>query len=485
MSKILKHIIKNTDVKLISGSDDIVISGISFNSQKTKKGDLFVAVKGTNTDGHNYVFDAISKGAVAVLTDNNYKTNLQKITVLNSEDTSAALALIAKNFYNNPSEKLKLIALVGTNGKTTTATLLHRLILKFGHKAGLISTVKNYINENEIDAEYTTPDVLTFNKLLCQMLDAGCEYCIAEVSSHAIHQNRIKGLKFAGGIFTNITHDHLDYHKTFTEYLKVKKQFFDNLPENAFALVNIDDKNGKIILQNTKAKKYTYALKNFADFKGKIIEMHFDGTLMSVNDIEFWSLLTGKFNAYNITAVYAASVLSGFESQEILQILSSMKPVKGRFDTLNINGITAIIDYAHTPDALENVLKTINEIKKTEQNLITLVGAGGNRDKSKRPLMAKIAVKKSDKVILTSDNPRDENPEDILSDMLKGVNNSDRKKAIKITDRKEAMRVAVLMAQKGDIILVAGKGHEDYQIIKGVKYHFDDKETMTEILNRL
>jgi len=485
MSKILKHIIKNTDVKLISGSDDIVISGISFNSQKTKKGDLFVAVKGTNTNGHNYVFDAISKGAVAVLTDNNYKTNLQKITVLNSEDTSAALALIAKNFYNNPSEKLKLIALVGTNGKTTTATLLHRLILKFGHKAGLISTVKNYINDNEIDAEYTTPDVLTFNKLLCQMLDAGCEYCIAEVSSHAIHQNRIKGLKFAGGIFTNITHDHLDYHKTFTEYLKVKKQFFDNLPENAFALVNIDDKNGKIILQNTKAKKYTYALKNFADFKGKIIEMHFDGTLMSVNDIEFWSLLTGKFNAYNITAVYAASVLSGFESQEILQILSSMKPVKGRFDTLNINGITAIIDYAHTPDALENVLKTINEIKKTEQNLITLVGAGGNRDKSKRPLMAKIAVKKSDKVILTSDNPRDENPEDILSDMLKGVNNSDRKKAIKITDRKEAMRVAVLMAQKGDIILVAGKGHEDYQIIKGVKYHFDDKETMTEILNRL
>lgn len=484
MTKQLSHIIQKTDAKLISGFVDIEISGISFDSRKTEKGDLFVAVKGVQTDGHQFIENAVLKGAVAVLAENIDRIN-SSVTILKTENSSKALAYIASDFYDNPSEKIKLTGIIGTNGKTTTATLLYRLFLNLGYKVGLISTVKNYINETEIEANYTTPDALTFNKLLKQMTDADCDYCFAEISSHAIHQNRTEGLQFAGGVFTNITHDHLDYHKTFSEYLKVKKQFFDNLPENAFAVVNKDDKNGPVMLQNTKAKKYTYALKNFADFKGKILEMHFDGTLMSINDVEFWSLLTGKFNAYNITAVYAAAVLLNKKSDEILQILSALKPVKGRFETVKINNITAIIDYAHTPDALDNVLKTINEIKSENQKLITLVGAGGNRDKTKRPLMAQIASNSSDKVILTSDNPRDENPEQILEDMISGIEENDIKKVLKITNRKEAMKIAGMLAQKGDIILIAGKGHEDYQIIKGKKYHFDDKETIEEILKNL
>ena len=484
MTQSLKYIIKNTDAELVSGSLDIQISGISFDSRKTEKGDLFVAVKGVQTDGHKYIETAVKNGAVAVLVENT-KNIVSSATVLKTENSSKALSLIASEFYGNPSKKLKLVGIIGTNGKTTTATLLYRLFLNLGYKVGLISTVKNYINDKEIDADYTTPDALTFNKLLKQMTDAGCDYCFAEISSHAIHQNRIEGLQFSGGIFTNITHDHLDYHKTFAEYLKVKKQFFDNLSENSFALANIDDKNGKVILQNTKAKKYTYGLMNFADFKGKILELHLDGTLMSINDVEFWSLLTGKFNAYNITAVYAGAVLLNQNSDDILQIISALKPVKGRFETIKIKGITAIIDYAHTPDALENVLKTINEIKSENQNLITIAGAGGNRDKTKRPLMAQIANKGSDKVVLTSDNPRDEDPEQILDDMISGISENERKNVLKITDRKEAMKIAVMLAQKGDIILIAGKGHEDYQIIKGKKHHFDDKETIEEILNTL
>ncbi len=484
MTKTLKHIIKNTDTVLISGSLDTKISGISFDSRKTEKGDLFVAVKGTNSDGHLFIKHAVKNGAVAVLAEHIENINYP-VTILQSQKTSKTLAHIASEFYDNPSEKIKLIGIIGTNGKTTTATLLYHYFRNAGYKVGLISTVKNYINKTEIDANYTTPDAVTFNKLLNQMTNAGCEYCFAEISSHAIHQNRTAALHFVGGIFTNITHDHLDYHKTFAEYLKVKKQFFDNLPKSAFALINIDDKNGNVILQNTKAEKHTYALKSFADFKGKILELHFDGTFMSINETELWTLLIGKFNAYNITAVYASAVLLNQNPENVLRILSNLKPVKGRFETVKINNITAIIDYAHTPDALDNVLKTINEIKKENQNLITISGAGGNRDKTKRPLMAKIALAGSDKLILTSDNPRDENPEQIIEDMLTEIEENNRRNVLKITDRKEAIKVASALAQKNDIILIAGKGHEDYQIIKGKKYHFDDKEIITEILNNL
>lgn len=483
MKQKLQHIIKNTDTQIVSGAEDILVSGISFDSRKTKPGDLFVAIKGLQTDGHAYIKKAIEKGAVAVLLQDIAYAE-KSVSILQSKDSSKALSLIAANFYENPSRKLKLIGIVGTNGKTTTATLLHRLFLKAGHKAGLISTVKNYINEQEFEANYTTPDALTFNQLLKEMADKGCEYCFAEISSHAIHQKRIEALHFAGGVFTNITHDHLDYHKTFAEYLKVKKQFFDKLPKTAFALSNIDDKNGKIILQNTKAKQYSYALKNFADFKGKILELHFDGTLMLINEQEFWSLLVGKFNALNSTAVYATAVLLGKQPEEVLHILSSLKPVQGRFDTCKINGITAIIDYAHTPDALDNILKTINEIK-AQSKLICLVGAGGNRDKTKRPLMAEIAAKGSDKLILTSDNPRNEDPEAILEDMMQGIAQNKQSNVLKITDRKEAIKTAALLANKGDIILIAGKGHENYQIIKDKKYHFDDKEIITEILKNI
>ncbi len=475
MTKKLSDILTKFNCELISGSTDIVISGISFDSRKTKNGDLFIAVKGTNTDGHKFIKNAVKNGAVAVLAENIEENNLPT-TVLKTANTSSALAFASAEFYDNPSEKLKLIGVTGTNGKTTTATLLYRLFLKAGYKTGLISTVKNYINEKETEASHTTPDALTFNKLLKEMVDAECEYCFAEISSHGIHQNRIAALKFSGGIFTNITHDHLDYHKRFSEYLKVKKQFFDNLPKEAFALINIDDKNGKVMLQNTSARKYTYGLKNFSDFKAKILEMHLDGTLMSVNETEFWTLLTGKFNVYNITAVYGTAILLGENPENVLQIISGILPVKGRFETLKINEITVIIDYAHTPDAIENVLKTINELKKDKQKLITIAGAGGNRDKSKRPEMAKAALKGSDKLILTSDNPRNENPEQIIEDMFEGIKETNQKNVLKITDRKEAIKLAVMLAQKGDIILITGKGHENYQIIKEKKYHFDDKE---------
>ncbi len=484
MTRSLKHIIKNTDARLISGSVDTEISGISFDSRKTEKGDLFVAVKGLNSDGHLFIESAVKKGAAAVLAEH-AGTADYPITILQSQDTSKALAYIASEFYDKPSEKIKLVGITGTNGKTTTATLLYHYFMNAGYKVGLISTVKNYINETEIDANYTTPDALTFNKLLKQMTDVGCEYCFAEISSHAIHQNRTAALHFIGGIFTNITHDHLDYHKTFSDYLKVKKQFFDMLPKTSFALINSDDKNGTVMIQNTQAEKYTYALKSFSDFKGKILELHFDGTLMSINETELWTLLTGKFNAYNLTAVYATAVILKQNPEDVLRILSNLKPVKGRFETVKINDITAIIDYAHTPDALDNVLKTINEIKTKNQNLICIVGAGGNRDKTKRPLMANIALSGSNQVILTSDNPRDENPEDIIEDMLAGIDETTQNKVIKITDRKEALKIASVLAHKGDIILIAGKGHEDYQIIKGKKYHFDDKETITKILTDL
>ncbi len=476
----LKHICKNFEYEIIQGTTDIKISGLSFDSRETKPGHLFIAIKGTHTNGHLYIDKAIENGAAAVIVEDlpTIKTNT---TIIKTQNSSYALGIIASNFYNNPSNKIKLISITGTNGKTTTATLLYELFLKLGYKVGLISTVKNSINGKNITAKYTTPDAINFNKLLSEMVNEECKYCFTEVSSHAIHQNRIAGINFSGAIFSNITHDHLDYHKTFKEYIKVKKQLFDNLSKDAFALTNNDDKNGQIMLQNTKAKKYSYGLQSFADFNTKIIEQHIDSMLLETNEKEFWTLLTGKFNAYNLTAVYATAILLEQKSEDVLLALSSLHPVKGRFETVKYNNITAIIDYAHTPDAIINVLQTINEIRKPNQKIITVVGAGGNRDKEKRPSMAKAALRGSDKIILTSDNPRNENPEDIIEDMFKGVEN-DKMNVIKITDRKEAIKTAVMFSQEGDIILIAGKGHENYQEINGTRIHFDDKETVEEFL---
>ena len=480
MQKTIKHICQNVDCEIVSGSSELITSGISFDSRKTKKGHLFIAVKGVQTDGHLFVQKAIENGAIAVMIQKDIE--IQKdITVLKTKDSSKALGIAASNFYDNPSSKIKLIGITGTNGKTTTATLLYKLFMKLGHKSGLVSTIKNYINEKEVTAKYTTPDAVTFNALLYEMAEAGCEYCFTEVSSHAIHQNRIVGLEFSGAVFTNITHDHLDYHKTFKEYINVKKQLFDNLEEDAFALTNTDDKNGTVILQNTKASKHTYALRTFADFKTKVIEHHINGILLNINDKEVWTLLTGTFNAYNLTAVYATALILGENEDEVLTILSGLQAVEGRFETVIQNGITAIIDYAHTPDAIQNVIQTINEIKTETQSLITVVGAGGNRDKDKRPLMAKAALKGSEKLILTSDNPRDEVPEQIIEDMFKGIEDN-QMNVLKITDRKEAIKTAVMFANKGDIILIAGKGHENYQEIKGERTYFDDKEIVEELL---
>ncbi len=481
--KTLKNILKNINYKLISGSVDFDITGISFDSRKTYAGHLFVAVSGANVNGHDYINKAIENGAVAVLIQNDIPA-IENITVIKTENSSYSLGVIASNFYGNPSSKLKLIGITGTNGKTTVATLLYKLFLSLEKKSGLVSTVTNYINNKEYKADYTTPDALSFNYLLNKMAEAGCEYCFAEISSHSVHQNRIAGLTFSGGVFTNITHDHLDYHKTFSEYLNIKKQFFDSLTQDSFVLTNTDDKNGKIIIQNTKAKTYTYAVKSFADFKTKIIESHIDGMLLNTANKEYWTLLTGSFNAYNITAVFATAEILGINEDEILTTLSGLTAVKGRFETIKINNITAVIDYAHSPDALKNVLKTINEIRKPDQDLITVVGAGGDRDKTKRPIMAEIAVKGSTKVILTSDNPRSEDPESIIEDMYAGVKNM-KNPVMKIADRKEAINTAVILARKGDIILIAGKGHEDYQEVKGVRKHFDDKETVEEFLTNL
>ncbi len=485
MSKKLIDILQGFSFELIRGNLDIIIEGISFDSRKTDKGHLFIALEGLKTDGHQFISRAVENGACAVMIQNDCDIQ-QDVTIIKVENSNKVLGTAACNFYGHPSKKLKLIGITGTNGKTTVATLLYRLFSEFGYKCGLISTVKNYIVDEEVKAEYTTPDALSFNFLLNKMTESGCEYCFTEVSSHAIHRHRIEGLFFSGGVFTNITHDHLDYHKTFSEYLKVKKQFFDRLPESSFALSNIDDKNGQIILQNTKARKYTYALKSFADFKSKIIEINISGMLLNLNDIEFWTLLPGIFNAYNVTAVFAVAQLFGLEQNEILRILSSLKSVKGRFETISIKGITAIVDYAHTPDALLNILKTINDIRNREKvntrNLITITGAGGDRDKTKRPLMANIAVKTSTKVILTSDNPRYENPSQIIDEMYMGIDENDALKVIKIIDREEAIKAAVMIADKGDIILIAGKGHEDYQEINGVRSKFDDREIVEKYL---
>lgn len=478
--KVLKDILANSSITETKGSLNIAVAGINTDSRAIKQSEVFVAVRGTNMDGHRFIDKAIENGAIAIVCEEFPESVKPDVAYLKVANPAKALAYITADFYDKPSDKLKVIAVTGTNGKTTIATLLYHLFNDLGFKSALISTVAYYIGEKEYKSTHTTPDAIRLNKLFTEMLTENCEYCFMEVSSHAIDQYRVDGIGFGGAVFTNLTHDHLDYHKTFINYRDTKKKLFDKLNENAFALVNSDDKNGMVMLQNTVAKKHSYSLKRNSDFKTKLIENHLDGMLMSINGKEFWTLLTGGFNALNITAVYATAYLLGIDEEQIITEISKLKSVNGRFDTIKINKITGIIDYAHTPDALENVLHTINDVKTNKQQLISVVGAGGDRDKTKRPIMAKVAVENSDKVILTSDNPRTEPPTDILDDMERGIIGTERKKVLRITDRKEAIKTACLIANDGDIVLIAGKGHENYQEINGVRHDFDDKQIFME-----
>ena len=482
---LLNDLLKNIDIIKIIGDTDKNISQINFDSRKVSKDNVFIATVGTNVDGHKFIDSSIKLGATAIICEKLPENIDNNITYIKVSNSLKALGLISSNFYNNPSSNLKVVGVTGTNGKTTIATLLYKTFKLAGYKVGLLSTVKNIINDTDIKATHTTPDAIQINKLMSKMVEQGCEYCFMEVSSHAIHQHRIAGINFNIGIFTNITHDHLDYHKTFKEYINAKKMFFDNLKKTSIAISNSDDKNGLIMLQNTNAKKLTYSLKSASDYKAKILEKSFDGTLIKIQNTELWVNFIGVFNVYNLLAVYAVAVNLGLEHNETLQILSKLTSVDGRFQNIKSkNNITAIIDYAHTPDALQNVIKTINELKTNQQTLITVVGAGGNRDKTKRPEMAEIASKLSDKLILTSDNPRDENPDDIIADMIKGIYPENQNKVLTITDRRSAIKTACMMANSGDIILIAGKGHENYQEINGVKHHFDDKEEVIKILKQ-
>lgn len=478
----LNEILNAVNIRDTKGNANPEITGIQIDSRHIKPGNMFVAVKGTQTDGHSYITKAIENGAVAIVYETIPENLNDKVTYIKVSDTEEAVGKLATAFYGDPTSKLDLIGVTGTNGKTTTATLLYETFRKFGYKTGLISTVCNYIDGEPIPTDHTTPDPITLNQLLGRMADEGCKYAFMEVSSHSIAQKRIGGLKFAGGIFTNITRDHLDYHKTFDNYLKAKKAFFDGLPKTAFALTNADDRNGMVMVQNTKAKTVTYSLRTLADFKGKVLEDGFEGMMMDINNREVNVQFIGHFNAYNLLAVYGAACLLGKSPEDVLVILSTLHPVSGRFEALRSpKGYTAIVDYAHTPDALVNVLDTIHEVLKGRGQIITVVGAGGNRDKGKRPLMAKESAKRSDKVIVTSDNPRFEEPQDIINDMLAGLTQEDNARVISIVDRKEAIRTACMLAKPGDVILVAGKGHENYQEIKGVKHHFDDKEVLEYI----
>lgn len=482
----LKDLLYRVSIEAVKGSTEIEVRQPDFDSRKIEADDVFVAIRGTVSDGHDFIEKAINQGATAIICDVFPDVIVSGITYVQVKDTNKALAYIATNFYGNPSNDLKLVGITGTNGKTTIASLLYQLFKKAGFKAGLLSTVKILVDETEYKATHTTPDSLTINKYLREMADAGVDYCFMEVSSHGIHQKRSEGLHFAGGIFTNLSHDHLDYHDTFAEYRDVKKSFFDNLPRTAFALTNIDDKNGLVMLQNTGAKKLTYALKTYADYRATILENQLSGLLLKINDNELWVRLIGTFNAYNLLAIYGAAVNLGLESLEVLRLMSELESVSGRFQFIvSERKITAIIDYAHTPDALENVLKTINDIRTRNEQLITVVGCGGDRDKTKRPIMANIASSLSDKVILTSDNPRSEDPELIISEMETGVQPQNYKKTIAITDRKQAIKTACQLASGNDIILIAGKGHETYQEIKGVRYDFDDMATVRELLDQL
>ncbi len=481
--KLLKDILYKAGIIEVSGSTNVAITALTFDSRKIEKDSLFIAVKGTQHDGHIYINDVIGKGAIGILCEEFPEIMNEKVTYVKVKDTSAALGIIAANFYDNPSEKLKLVGITGTNGKTTTVTLLFNLFKKLGYKTGLLSTVKNQIINDVIPATHTTPDAIQLNALLKQMVDKGCTHCFMEVSSHAVVQNRIAGLVFSGGVFTNITHDHLDYHKTFDEYIKAKKRFFDLLGNAAFALTNRDDVNGEIMLQNTKATKKTYSLRSMADFKCKVVENQFSGLLLNIDNQEVWSKLIGSFNAYNLLAVYATAILLKEDKTNVLTTLSSLTSVEGRFQYIRTDeGVIGIVDYAHTPDALVNVLKTIMDIRTGNEQVITVVGCGGDRDAAKRPMMAKIACDLSNKVILTSDNPRSEDPETIIKEMQKGVDAVNNKKTISITDRSEAIKTACSYAKPGDIILVAGKGHEKYQEIKGVKHDFDDMQVLQENL---
>ncbi|MDR1054828.1 MAG: UDP-N-acetylmuramoyl-L-alanyl-D-glutamate--2,6-diaminopimelate ligase [Prevotellaceae bacterium] len=485
----LSILIQTIKTHHIIGNSDTDVLAITFDSRKVQPGSLFFALKGEVYDGHDYIVDVVKNGAAAVVCELLPEKLAANICYVQVPDSHEVMGIMASEFYGNPSSKLKLVGVTGTNGKTTTVTLLYNMFRKLGYKAGLLSTVVNYVDMRTVEATHTTPDAIILNKLLAEMLDAGCDYCFMEISSHAVVQKRISGLKFAGAVFSNITHDHLDYHKTFIEYIRAKKAFFDNLPAGAFALINTDDKNGRIMVQNTKATIKTYGLRSMADFKCRILEHSFEAMLLSIDGIEVWVRFIGEFNAYNLLAVYATVIqlLPDSNALEMLQILSTLTPVSGRFELIAVPlRPKAIVDYAHTPDALQNVLDTINNVRKHQTvkgKLITVVGCGGNRDKAKRPVMARIAAENSDRVILTSDNPRFEDPHAILEDMKAGLDNGQIAKTLIISDRVEAIKTAVFLSSPDDIILIAGKGHEDYQEIQGVKYHFDDEEVISAVIN--
>lgn len=484
MLKNLRDILYKTDLLETRGLIDREVSGVESNSKEVKDGTLFVAVKGLTTDGHFFIEKAVESGASVIVCEALPPNIPEKVTFIKVKDSAYALGVIASNFFDNPSNKLKLIGVTGTNGKTTIVTLLHQLFTELGYACGLVSTVRNLIGQKEILSNFTTPDPIQLNRLLHEMAEAGCEYVFMEVSSHAVVQQRIAGITFSGGVFTNLTHDHLDFHKTFSEYLKAKKTFFDRLEARAFAITNLDDKNGLVMLQNTPARKMTYSLRSMADFKGKILENGFSGLQLLMDGREVWCKLVGEFNAYNLLAIYATARMLGQDADEVLTALSNCRPAEGRFDFFKgVSGVIGIVDYAHTPDALENVLKTIDAIRTGSEQLITVVGCGGNRDAAKRPAMAAIAARLSNQVILTSDNPRNESAEQIIQEMKAGLDPVSTRRAISILSRREAIKTASLMARPGDIILVAGKGHEKYQEIKGVKYPFDDKQVLREYLD--
>ena len=481
----LRTLISALDAPQVVGADQLAIGQIVSDSRRVVPGSLFVAVRGVAVDGHQYIASAIEKGAVAIVCEEFPEELADKATFIVVKDSAYALGMLLSRSYGDPSQKLKLVGVTGTNGKTTIATVLYELFRRLGYKVGLLSTVCNYIDGEAIPTDHTTPDPITLHALIARMVEAGCTYAFMEVSSHSIDQRRISGLDFDGGIFTNLTRDHLDYHKTVENYLKAKKKFFDELPAKAFALTNVDDKSGMVMLQNTKAQKLTYSLRTLADFKGRILESHFEGTDLLINDKEVTVRFVGRFNAYNLLAVYGAAVSLGADLDEVLVALSAMHPVSGRFETIHSpEGFTAIVDYAHTPDALTNVLNSIHEVLEGKGRIITVVGAGGNRDKGKRPLMAKEAARLSDQVILTSDNPRFEEPDAIIQDMVAGLTKADLERTLCITDRAQAIKTATMLAKRGDVILVAGKGHEDYQEVKGVKHHFDDREQLRKLFHQ-
>lgn len=485
MNRQLKDILYGVKLISVDGRTDLVVDSIVFDSRKAKPGTVFCALKGTVSDGHNYIPQVIESGCTMIISEQHCEVP-ENVTLVVTDDTHRALAIMAGNYYGQPSQKLKLVGVTGTNGKTTTTTLLFNLFTKLGYHCGLLSTVVNRIGDREIPSTHTTPDPVALNALLSEMVSDGCSHCFMEVSSHAVHQHRVEGLHFTGAVFTNITHDHLDYHKTFAEYLRVKKSWFDGLGKESFALVNADDKNGMVMMQNTKAKKYTYALRTTADYKAKVMENQFSGLVLNINGIELWTRLIGDFNAYNLLAVYGVSQLLEENSTEVLTALSTLESVEGRFQYVQSpKGVTVIVDYAHTPDALENVLKTVANIRTKNETVFTVVGCGGDRDREKRPKMAAIACEMSDKVILTSDNPRSEDPDKIIEEMMEGVGGEHFKKTLSIVDRAQAIKTAISMAEPGDIILIAGKGHEKYQEIRGVKHDFDDMLITKELIKKL